>query len=292
MSKILDGKILAQKLKDTLREETMALKARTGSVPNLVNILIGSDPGSCAYANSQRKIAEYVGFHYELRDLPQDISQKDLIAIVRKLNADKSVNGIMIHKPVPPQIHYRDVANEITINKDLEGINVTNIGKMITGDTKILPCTPAAVMEHLKSTGVDLRGKETVVVGASDIVGKPLSILLLGEMATVTVCHIATSEAGKLEEHVRRADVLIVAVGRAGVIKGDWIKNGAIVIDVGINRVDGKIIGDVEFEAAKEKAARITPVPGGVGPVTVVMLMRNGIEAFKLQTQLSDEAKV
>jgi len=169
------------------------------------------------------------------------------------------------------------------MDKDLEGINVSNIGKMILGETKIIPCTPASVMEHIKSTGVNLRGKEAVIIGHSVIVGKPLSLLLLEQYATVTVCHVATSEVGRLEEHVRRADVLIVAVGKPSVVRGNWIKEGAIVIDVGINRVDDKIIGDVEFEGAKTKASFITPVPGGVGPVTVVMLMRNGIEAFKAQ---------
>ena len=169
--------------------------------------------------------------------------------------------------------------------KDLEGINVINIGKVLLGSSRMIPCTPAAVMEHLYSTGVKLRGKEVVIVGASEIVGKPLALLLLREFATVTICHIATSEAKKLEEHVAGADILVVAVGKAGVIKGNWIKNDAIVIDVGINQVDNKIIGDVEFESAQKKAAFITPVPGGVGPVTVTMLMRNAIEAYKMQTQ-------
>ena len=189
----------------------------------------------------------------------------------------------MIHKPVPPQIDYRLVANYVDIAKDLEGINIANIGKMVLGETKLIPCTPASVMEHIKSTGVNLRGKEVVIVGHSEIVGKPLSLLLLGEYATVTVCHVATSEAGRLLEHVGRADILVVAVGKAELIKGEWIKKDATVIDVGINSVGDKIVGDVEFDAAVKRAAFITPVPGGVGPVTVVMLMRNGIEAFKLQ---------
>jgi methylenetetrahydrofolate dehydrogenase (NADP+)/methenyltetrahydrofolate cyclohydrolase len=154
---------------------------------------------------------------------------------------------------------------------------------MIVGKTKLIPCTPAAVMEHVRSTGIKLRGKEAVIVGHSEIVGKPLALLFLEQLLTVTVCHVATSEAGRLPEHVGRADVLVVAVGKPALIKGAWIKKGALVVDVGINSVDGKIVGDIEFEPARERAAYITPVPGGVGPVTVVMLMRNGIEAFKLQ---------
>jgi len=184
------------------------------------------------------------------------------------------------------------VANCVDTIKDVEGINVANIGKMILGDTKIVPCTPASVMEHIHSTGVDLRGKEAVIVGHSHIVGKPLSLLLLQEYATVTVCHIATSEVGRLEEHVGRADVLVVAVGRPAVIKGDWIKEGAVVIDVGINRQGDTVVGDVEFDAAQQRAAYITPVPGGVGPVTVVMLMRNGTEAYKMQMNIRGDITV
>ncbi len=177
------------------------------------------------------------------------------------------------------------MANLLDPAKDLEGINVANIGKMILGETKIIPCTPAAVMEHVKASGLNIRGKEAVVVGASEIVGKPLSLLLLEEYATVTICHVATHEAGKLREHVGAADVLIVAVGKPALIKGEWIKKGAVVIDVGINKVGDHVEGDVEFAEAVKRASSITPVPGGVGPVTVVMLMRNGIEAFKLQTK-------
>lgn len=283
-AKLLDGKILAQKIKDSLKDEVSELKKKFGRGPRLINVMIGQDDGSCAYANAQKRLAEYIGIQYELLALPVAIQQSVLVDTIKKLNADKTVNGIMIHKPVPSLIHYREAANYVDVAKDLEGINVANIGKMILGETRIIPCTPAAVMEHLKSTAVSLRGKEAVIVGHSEIVGKPLSLLLLEQYATVTVCHIATSEAGKLAEHVKRADILIVAVGKASLIPGGWIKEGAIVIDVGINRVGDEIVGDVDFKKAQEKASFITPVPGGVGPVTVVMLMRNGIEAFKMQT--------
>ena len=283
MANILDGRQLAQTLKDELRAEIAALKEQTGQVPHLVNVIIGDDAGSCAYANSQKRVAEQVGIDYELKTLSSDITQEEFDAVIKELNENDGVHGIMLHKPVPKQIDYHTVANCVDMAKDLEGINVANIGKMILGETNIIPCTPASVMEHLKSTGVELKGKEAVVIGHSGIVGKPLTLLLLEQLATVTVCHIGTSEAGRLEEHVKRADILVVAVGKAELIKGEWIKEGAIVVDVGINRVDGKIIGDVEFESAKAKASHITPVPGGVGPVTVVMLMRNGLEAFKTQ---------
>lgn len=282
-ARLLDGKILAAQLKDSLKKEVERLKASTGKVPRLINLMIGSDSGACAYANSQKRVAEQIGLRYELRNLPQDVSQKDLITVIKNLSGDPDVNGIMIHKPVPSQINYFEAANTIEISKDLEGINIANIGKMLLGETKIIPCTPAAVMEHLASAKIDLRGKEAVVVGHSDIVGKPLSLLLLRQYATVTVCHIATSEAGHLIEHIGRADVLIVAVGKAKLVKGEWVKKGAVVIDVGINQVGERIVGDVDFDSAAERASYITPVPGGVGPVTVVMLMKNGIEAYKIQ---------
>ena len=282
---ILDGRSLAKDLLEHIRAEVASLLQRRGSVPRLINIMLGEDPGSCAYARSQKRVAQQAGIQYELLTLPKMASQAELEACIQRLNNDPAVNGVMIHKPLPEHIDYQKAANCLSVVKDLEGINVANIGKMLLGETRIIPCTPAAVMEHLRSTGQPLRGKEAVIVGASHIVGKPLSLLLLKEMATVTVCHIATSEAGHLAEHVGRADILIVAAGRAGLIKGSWVKEGAIVIDVGINQVGDNIVGDVEFEAARERAAFITPVPGGVGPVTVMMLMRNGLEAFKLQTE-------
>jgi methylenetetrahydrofolate dehydrogenase (NADP+)/methenyltetrahydrofolate cyclohydrolase len=286
-AKILDGKSLAKAIMEAVRYEVFSLRNNTGRMPKMVNILIGSDHGTCAYSKAQKKVAEDVGIQYELIELDEDISQEELIEKVRSLDADLDVNGIMIHKPVPRHIDYKEVANCVATFKDLEGINVENIGKMIIGDTKIIPCTPAAVMAHLKSSGIDIRGKEAVIIGHSTIVGKPLSMMLLQELATVTVCHIGTSNAGRLHEHVSRAEILIVAVGKAGLIKGEWIKEGAVVIDVGINSVDGKIVGDVDFESAKKKASYITPVPGGVGPVTVVMLMQNCVEAFKIQNRIS-----
>src|SRR3989338_363376 len=286
-AKLLDGKILAASLKESLKNEIEALKKSTGKTPKLKNIMIGNDPSADAYANSQKKGAEALGIHYALVNLPPDISQKDVIRHIQEINRDSTVHGIMIYKPVPSQIDYSEIMNCVDPLKDVEGMNYANLGKLLVGDTKIFPCTPAAAMEHIKSTGVKLRGKEAVIVGRSEIVGKPLSLLLLQESATVTICHSGTSDAGALSTHLKRADIVVAAMGKPGFIKGEWIKKGAIVIDVGINKVNDKITGDVEFDAASQNAAFITPVPGGVGPVTVVMLMRNALEAFKYQLKVN-----
>lgn len=286
-AQILDGRILAAQLKDDLRKEVEGLRSRTGQTPFIKNVVIGNHASACAYAKSQQRVADAIGMGYELVNLPDTVTQADLLDFVDEMNRDRAVHGIMIHKPVPDHIDYHTIANALSPDKDLEGINVTNIGKMILGQTKIIPCTPASVMAHIGATGIDLKGKEAVIVGHSEIVGKPLALLLLNELATVTVCHLGTSQAGLLAEHVSRADVVVVAVGKAGLVKGAWIKPGAVVIDVGINKVGDQIVGDVEFAAAKERAAFITPVPGGVGPVTVVMLMKNGIETFKQQVDLN-----
>ncbi|MBP9853913.1 MAG: bifunctional 5,10-methylenetetrahydrofolate dehydrogenase/5,10-methenyltetrahydrofolate cyclohydrolase [Candidatus Omnitrophica bacterium] len=283
MAKLLDGKILAQTLKDQLKNEVADLNRQFKSVPRLVCILIGEDKGAHAYANSQRRTAEYIGIEFELINLPLTITQAEYNHKILELNSDAAVHGIMLHKPVPSHIDHQAAVNLIDTKKDIEGINVINMGKMLIGEAKIIPCTPLAAMELIQSTNINIRGKEAVIVGASAIVGKPLSILLMGKKATVTVCNSATTEAGKLVDHISRADILVAAVGKPAMIKGEWIKEGAIVIDVGINAVGGKIVGDVDFESAQERASFITPVPGGVGPVTVVMFMKNGIEAFKMQ---------
>lgn len=279
MVKLLEGKPIAQKLQEEIKQRISSLKVR----PVLVSILAGDNAGAKAYANSQKKLADALGIEYRFEELPAAVSESDLKALIDKLNSDTNVHGIIIQMPLPSQIDYKKISQFLLPQKDVEGLHPANMGKIIFGKAEILPCTPAAVMELLKETGQNLRGKEVVIVGHSEIVGKPLSLMLLEKFATVTVCHIGTSEAGKLEEHVKRAEVLIVAVGKAGLIKGSWIKEGAIVIDVGINRVEGKIVGDVEFEEAQKRASYITPVPGGVGPLTVTMLMRNLVEAARLQ---------
>jgi methylenetetrahydrofolate dehydrogenase (NADP+)/methenyltetrahydrofolate cyclohydrolase len=277
--KLLEGKPIAARIKEDLKKQIQELNLK----PVLTSIQVGDNAGAEAYAKSQRKTAENLGIEYRFHKLSQDTKEQELIDFINKLNEDKGVNGIILQMPLPAQIDYKKMSDYIQPQKDVEGIHPANMGKIVFGKAKILPCTPAAVMALLKETGIDLYGKETVIVGHSEIVGKPLSLLLLEKFATVTVCHIGTSEAGKLEEHVKSAEVLIVAVGRAGLIKGQWIKQQAVVIDVGINRVDGKIVGDVEFEEAAKRAGLITPVPGGVGPLTVTMLMRNVIEAAKSQ---------
>jgi len=279
LAKLLEGRPLAEKIKQEIKLEIESLKQK----PVLASIQVGENAGAAAYVKSQQKSAENLGIVYQLHKLSENTSEDSLIDFIKKLNSDNSVNGIIIQMPLPASIDYKKISQFILPEKDAEGMHPANIGKIVFAQAKILPCTAAAVMELLKETGVDLYGKEVVMVGHSEIVGKPLTLLLLDKFATVTVCHIGTSKAGKLEEHVRIAEVLIVAVGKAGLIKGEWIKEGAIVIDVGINRVGDKIVGDVEFEAAEKRASWITPVPGGVGPLTVTMLMRNLIEALRLQ---------
>lgn len=279
MAKLLEGKPLAEKIKEDIRKQVSSLKNK----PVLASIMAGENAGAAAYVKSQAKTAESLGIEYRLQSLPQDTSEDSLLDLIRKLNSDNSVNGIIIQMPLPAHIDYRKISRFIDPDKDIEGMHPANIGKLLFGKAKLIPCTAASAMELINSSGIELYGKEAVVVGHSEIVGKPLALLLLDKFATVTVCHIATSKAGKLEEHVKKAEVLIVAVGRAGLIKGEWVKEGAVVIDVGINRVADKIVGDVEFEAAENRAAYITPVPGGVGPLTVTMLMRNLVEAAKEQ---------
>jgi len=264
LAKLLEGKPVAERIKEEIRQRVLSLKLK----PVLASIQVGENAGAASYVKSQARTAEALGIEYQLHKLGDDVHEGHLIDFIQKLDANKSVNGIIIQMPLPAQIDYKKIRRFVSPEKDVEGIH---------------PCTPAAVMELLKETGVDLYGKEVVVVGHSEIVGKPLALLLLDKFATVTVAHIGTSKAGKLEEHVKRAEVLVVAVGKAGIIKGEWIKEGAIVIDVGINRVEDKIVGDVEFETAEKRASYITPVPGGVGPLTVTMLMRNLVEAAKSQ---------
>ena len=279
MAKLLEGRPIAEKIKDQIKQEIISLKMK----PVLASIQVGDNAGAESYAKSQKKLSESLGIEYQFHKLNPDTSEKELEQFIQKLNSDKSINGIIIQMPLPAQIDYKKISQFILPEKDIEGMHPANMGKIVFGKTNILPCTPAAVMELLKETGLDLYGKEVVIVGHSEIVGKPLALLLLEKFATVTVCHIGTSKAGKLEEHLKKAEILIVAVGKAGLIKGEWVKEGAIVIDVGINRVGDRIVGDVEFEEAEKRASYITPVPGGVGPLTVTMLMRNLVEAAKLQ---------
>ena len=280
-AQILDGKLLAAQLKERLITEINHLRGVGKESPRVFSIVVGNDPASLSYAASQQKTALSVGIHYELQNFKADSSQEDVLNLIDELNSYDHVHGIIVNKPLPPHMNFSTIINAIAPYKDIEGMNLTNFGLLLMGEDGIFPCTPAAALELLKSSGVNLKGKQAVVIGRSEIVGKPVALLLLKEDMTVTICHSKTID---LPFVVHDADVVIAALGRPGFVKGEWIKNGAIVIDVGINQVDGKLVGDVDFASASEKASFITPVPGGVGPVTAVMLMNNVVKAFKLQT--------
>lgn len=280
---MLDGKVIAERLKETIKQEVAVLKSRRGRAPKLVAVEIGKNASSAVYVKAQKKVADSVGIEYELKVAPQETSQAEAENLIDGLNNDKSVSAIILQLPVPRAMDAKKLVNLISPEKDAEGMHPQNLGKILLGQYKIGPCTAMAVMELLESTKVNLYGKEAVIVGHSEIVGKPLSLMLLNKFATTTVCHIGTGDRGALPGHVKRAEILIVAVGKAGIIKGGWIKDGAIVIDVGINKVGDKIVGDVEFEGASQKALYITRVPGGVGSITTTILMRNTVELFKAQ---------
>lgn len=280
-AKLLEGKPIAEKIKARVASDVAVLKAKHGRAPKLVAIQIGENASSAVYVNNQRKAAEAIGITYELKTLPAGASQAEVEALIAALNIDKAVSAIILQLPVPKEIDARKLVSSISPDKDAEGVHPQNAGKILSGKYSIGPCTAMAVMELIDASGVKLYGKEAVIVGHSEIVGKPLALMLLSKFATTTVCHIATGERGVLPEHVKRAEILVVAVGKAGIVKGDWVKDGAIVIDVGISRVGDKIVGDVEFESASKRASFITPVPGGVGPITTTMLMRNTVELFK-----------
>ena len=283
---LLKGKPIADAIKEGLKKQIEALKAKTGGSPKLVALQIGENPASAVYLKSQKTTAEQLGIEYVLDVLPASATQAAAEKKIQDLNNDAGVNGIIVQLPVPQQIDAKKLVNLIDPSKDAEGMHPGNLGNMLLGKWGLAPCTASACLTLIESTGVNLYGKEAVIVGHSDIVGKPLSLMLLSKFATTTVCHIATGERGVLADHVKRAEILVVAVGKAALIKGSWVKEGAIVIDVGINKVGDTIVGDVEFQEAQERAAFITPVPGGVGPLTVTMLMQNVIKAACLQRGL------
>lgn len=284
-AQLLLGKPLAEKIRGEVIKEVEELKSK-GVNPRLVAVQVGKNDASRVYTNAQAKNAEKCGIAYELQELPAETTQEQLLKHIAGLNADPTVTGIILQMPVPPQIDGKLCQWSIAYEKDVEGMTPTNIGMVTYGKPRLCPCTALGAFELIKSTGVDLYGKECVIVGHSDIVGKPATLLLLNSFGTTTTTHIATSKAGHTEEHVRRAEILVVAVGVPHLIKGDWIKEGAIVVDIGINTTkDGKIVGDVEFDVAKEKASWITPVPGGAGTATTAILMRNTVEAAKWQME-------
>lgn len=292
-AKLLDGEAAAAKLKGDVKARVEAIKARGGDVV-LNAVQIGENAASRVYIKNQRESCEEVGITYELKELPAETTQDEFARFIDGLNSDPKITGIILQMPLPEQIDAREAQKQIVPGKDVEGIHPANMGRLVAGDMTVAPCTAMGAMEILKANGIEIKGKEVVVVGHSEIVGKPLTLMLLSsltESATPTVCHIATKN---LAAHTKRADILFVAVGKAGLIKGDMIKEGAVVVDIGINRVpmlddDGnpvlnkkgkprkKTVGDVVFDEAVEVAGYITPVPGGVGPLTVTMLLRNTV---------------
>ncbi len=284
-AQILDGRTIAQKVFDNLKVEIAAFKERFHRAPSLLSVQVGMQPASDLFARSQMKAANNLGIGYRLERLPATISQDELIARIQEWNRDPQLTGVTIQLPLPPAIDAKVVSASLDPRKDVEGIHPQHIGQAVFGWSRIGTCTSLAIMELINATGCDLYGKEAVIVGHSELIGKPVSLLLLDRFCTTTICHVATSDRGRLSEHVRRAEILVVAVGKAHLVKGSWIRPGAIVIDVGTNLVDGHLLGDVEFQEALKVASFVTPVPGGVGPMVVATLMRNTVEAFKLQVE-------
>ena len=274
-AQLLDGKAMSNELREKLAVRVAKLKAQ-GITPGLAVILVGEDPASQIYVKNKSLGCQQVGIHSVTIRLPETASQAELEAQIDALNADSTIHGILVQLPLPKVLDETAALARILPEKDVDGFHLLNAGKLFTGQPGVVACTPKGAMEMLHRTGMDLAGKEAVVVGRSNIVGKPMAMLLLQENATVTLCHSRTND---LAAHTRRADVLVAAVGKPRFITADMVKAGAVVIDVGINRVDGKVVGDVDFDAVKEVASWITPVPGGVGRMTITMLLENTIEA-------------
>lgn len=278
MGKIIDGKAIAADIREDIAADVAALKEQ-GVTPGLAVVLVGDDPASRVYVTMKEKACEKAGIFSDEHKLPAETTEAQLLALIEELNNDDRIDGILVQLPLPGQIDESKVLESIAPAKDADGFHPYNVGRLVTGNPLYQPCTPYGVMKMLEHTGVDLKGKEVVVVGRSNIVGKPVALMCLAQHATVTLCHSRTRD---LPGKVAQADVVIAAVGRPEMIKGDWIKEGAVVIDVGVNRVgEKKLVGDVEFEAAKERASAITPVPGGVGPMTITMLLYNTVEGAK-----------
>ena len=277
MAQLIDGKAVSAAVKAEVAEETAKLRDEKGLKVGLAVVIVGSDPASRVYVNNKKKACEAVGFQSFEYALDESTTQEQLLDLVNVLNRDDRVNGILVQLPLPKHIDEKAVINAISPDKDVDAFHPVNVGKIMIGDYSFLPCTPAGVMELIKSTGTEVAGKECVVIGRSNIVGKPQAMLLLHENGTVTITHSKTKD---LKEVCARADILVAAVGRAKMVTADYIKEGAVVIDVGMNRDEnGKLCGDVDFEDCKDKAGYITPVPGGVGPMTIAMLMKNTLTA-------------
>lgn len=275
---ILDGKALADKIVASIAKEAESLKKKAGRPPSLVAVLVGDDPSSQTYVSNKHKDCLKAGFSSQIRKLPASTTQKSLIKAVEELNNDSGVDGFIVQLPLPEGLDENKVIEAISPEKDVDGFHPVNVGKLLIGEDCLVSATPKGIIRLLKENHVEMEGMNAVIVGRSNIVGKPLALLLLKENATVTICH---SKTRNLKEVTCKADILVAAVGKPGLITAEHVKNGAVVVDVGTTRVNGKLTGDVLFEEVKQKAAAITPVPGGVGPMTRAMLLENTLEAYK-----------
>ncbi|MDI6888129.1 MAG: bifunctional methylenetetrahydrofolate dehydrogenase/methenyltetrahydrofolate cyclohydrolase FolD [Methanocellales archaeon] len=275
---IIDGTQIAAGIQEELIHEVKQLKDKHHLTPGLATILVGDDPASRIYVSMKKKACEKIGIHYEEHTFPGDVKEENVIRLIQKLNQDEKIHGILVQLPLPSHLNEPSVLCSIAPEKDVDGFHPANMGRLLAGDESTPPCTPSGIITLLEKTGIKIAGKHAVVVGRSNIVGKPVAAMLLNRDATVTICHSKTKD---LERYTGQADILVVAIGRAKFITEEMVKDGVAVIDVGINRVGGKLYGDVDFERVKEKASTITPVPGGVGPMTVAMLMKNTVTAAK-----------
>ncbi|MCR5834901.1 MAG: bifunctional methylenetetrahydrofolate dehydrogenase/methenyltetrahydrofolate cyclohydrolase FolD [Lachnospiraceae bacterium] len=282
MAILIDGKKISTDIKDELKVEVAKYKEQ-GIKITMAVVKVGEDPASAVYVRNKQKACEYIGIDSVAYELPEETSEEELLELIDKLNKDDVINGILVQLPLPKHMNEDIILDAIDSKKDVDGFHPNNVGKMMVGKETFLPCTPAGIVELLKRTNIELEGKECVVIGRSNIVGKPMSMLMLKENCTVTICHSRTKD---LKEVARRADILIVAIGKPKFVTADFVKDGATVIDVGIHRMEnGKLCGDVDFEQVEPKAYAITPVPGGVGPMTVTMLMANCLRSVELQNR-------
>ena len=283
MAVILDGKALSAKFRQNIKDETAALKEKTGKAPGIAVILAGDDAASSVYVNSKEKAAIECGFYSVVERISADVTTSDVLKLVEKYNNDEKIHGILVQLPLPSACDEKTILRAIRAEKDVDGFHPYNVGLLNIGEDCLMPCTPFGVMNMMADYGIEIAGKNAVVVGRSNIVGKPIAAMLLKANATVTVCHSKTKD---LSGVCAKADILVAAIGKAKFIKKEFVKDGAVVIDVGINRVDGKLCGDVDFEDVKDTCSYITPVPGGVGPMTITTLMQNTLKAFKFIEKL------
>ncbi len=281
MNKIIDGKSIAEKVKNTIKNETNEMYIKYGKKPHLAVIIVGDDQASKVYVRSKEKACKEMGFDSSVYRF-DSAKEEDILSLIDKLNVDESISGILVQLPLPKHINEKKVINRISVLKDVDGFNILNVGKLSVNEKGLVPCTPLGIMEMMKEIGIDVTGLDCTIIGRSNIVGKPMARLLENSNATVTICHSKTKD---LIKHTKDADLIVVAIGKPKFIKKEMVKDGSIIIDVGINRVDGKIVGDVDFDDVYDKVKYITPVPGGVGPMTIAMLMKNTLECFKAEVE-------